>query len=82
MKLILSHDQQIVELQRTNKLEVSRMQRTTTEKHIELTQRLLALENERDLLRIERDELKEENQRLIDDKKLQVYFIVISKLPL
>lgn len=73
MKLILSHDQQIVELQQTNKHEISRMQRTTTEKQIELTQRLLVLENERNLLKIERDELKEENQRLTEDKKLQVY---------
>jgi len=74
MKLIISHDQQIVELQQTNKLEVSQMQKSATEKQIELTQRVLVLENERDLLKSERDLLKEENQRLIEDKKLQVIY--------
>lgn len=74
MKLILSHDQQIVELQQTNKLEISQMQKSVTEKQIELTQKVLALENERDLLKSEKDALKEENQRLIEDKKIQVLF--------
>lgn len=79
MKLIISHDQQIVELQQTNKLEVSQMQKSTTEKQIELTQRILVLENERDLLKSERDELKEENQRLIEDKKLQVIILQLNE---
>jgi len=78
MKLIISHDQQIVELQQTNKLEVSQMQKSATEKQIELTQRILVLENERDLLKSERDELKEENQRLIEDKKLQVIVLQLN----
>lgn len=73
MKLILAHDQQIVELQQTNKLEVSQLQKSATEKQIELTQRVLVLENECDLLKTERDELKEENERLIEDKKLHVF---------
>jgi len=72
MKLILSHDQQIIELQETNKLEISRMQKSAMEKQIELTQRVSVLENECDLLKSERDLLKDENQRLIEDKKLQV----------
>uniref|UniRef100_A0A2S2NL63 Microtubule-associated tumor suppressor 1 n=1 Tax=Schizaphis graminum TaxID=13262 RepID=A0A2S2NL63_SCHGA len=80
MKLIISHDQQIVELQQTNKLEVSQMQKSTTEKQIELTQRILVLENERDLLKSERDVLKEENQRLIEDKKLQNTSLGYQKL--
>jgi len=75
MKLIISHDQQIVELQQTNKLELSQVQKSATEKQIELTQRVLVLENERDLLKSERDVLKEENQRLIEDKKLQVFVL-------
>lgn len=75
MKLIISHDQQIVELQQTNKLELSQMQKSATEKQIELTQRVLVLENERDLLKSERDVLKEENQRLVEDKKLQVFVL-------
>lgn len=72
MKLIISHDQQIVELQKTNKLEVSQMQKSATEKHVEFTQIVLELEKERDLLKSERDLLKDENQQLIEDKKLQV----------
>jgi len=76
MKLIISHDQKIVELQQTNKLEVSQMQKSATEKQIELTQRVLVLENERDLLKSERDVLKEENQRLVEDKKLQVIVLL------
>lgn len=72
MKLILSHDQKIVELQQTNKLEMSLMQKSTMERQIELSQKVLALENERDQLKSESDLLKEENQRLIEDKKLQV----------
>jgi myosin heavy subunit len=80
MKLIISHDQQIVELQQTNKLEVSQMQKSATEKQIELTQRVLVLENERDLLKSERDVLKEQNQRLIEDKKLQNTSLGYQKL--
>lgn len=72
MKLILSHDQQIVELQKTNKLEVSQIQKSAIEKEFELTQKILALEKESDLLKSERDLLKEENQQLMDDKKLYV----------
>lgn len=72
LKLILSHDQQIVELQKTNKLEVSQIQKSATEKQSELTQKILVLENESDLLKSEKDLLKEENQRLLDDKKLYV----------
>lgn len=75
MKLILSHDQQIVELQKSNKLEVSQMQKAATEKQFGLTQNILVLENESVLLKSEIDVLKEENQRLIDDKKLHVLFI-------
>lgn len=78
MKLIISHDQKIVELQQTNKLEMSQMQKSATEKQIELTQRVLVLENERDLLKSERDALKEENQRLIEDKKLQVIYCFVQ----
>lgn len=78
MKLILSHDQQIIELQETNKLEVSQMQKSAMEKQIELTQRVLVLENERDLLKSERDLLKEENQQLIEDKKLHVMIYLDS----
>lgn len=73
MKLILSHDQKIVELQQTNKLEVSHMQKSATEKQIEFSQKILVLENERNLLMSERDVLKEENLRLVEDKKLQVF---------
>lgn len=72
MKLILTHDQQIVELQQTNKLEVSQLHKSATEKQDELTQRVSVLENECDLLKTERDQLKEENERLIEDKKLHV----------
>lgn len=75
MKLILAHDQQIVELQQTNKLEVSQMQKSATEKQIELTQRVSVLENECDLFKTERDQLKEENDRLIEEKKLHVLII-------
>lgn len=74
MKLILSNDQKIVELQQINKLEVSHIQKLTTEKENELTQKILVLENERDLLKSEIDMLKEENQRLVEDKKLQVFY--------
>lgn len=85
MKLILSHDQKIVELQQTSKHEVSHMQKLATEKQIELTQKILVLQNERDLLMSERDILKEENQQLVEDKKLQVFnfnrlFLSISNL--
>lgn len=72
MKLILSHDQRVVELQQANKLEVSQIRKSATEKQIELGEKISALESERDLLKSERDALKEENQRLIEDKKLQV----------
>lgn len=74
MKLILSHDQQIVELQKSNKLEVSQMQKAATEKQFQFTQNILVLENESVLLKSEIDVLKEENQRLMDDKKLHVLF--------
>lgn len=72
MKLILSHDQRVVELQQANKLEMSQIRKYATEKQIELGQKISVLESERDLLKSERDALKEENQRLIEDKKLQV----------
>lgn len=72
MKLILSHDEQVVDLQQTNKLEITQMQKSATIKQIELTQKVLVLENERDLLQSERDQLKEENERLLEDKKLRV----------
>lgn len=78
MKLIISHDQKIVELQQTNKLEMSQMQKSAMEKQIELTQRVLVLENERDSLKSERDTLKEENQRLIEEKKLQVIYCFVQ----
>jgi hypothetical protein len=77
MKLILSHDQKIVELQQINKLEVSHIQKLATEKEIELAQKILVLENEHNLLMSERDILKEENQRLVEDKKLQVFYFNI-----
>lgn len=85
LKLILSHDHQIVELQKTNKLEVSQMQKLATEKQFELTQNILVLENESVLLKTERDVLKEENQRLVDEKKLHVlffnnFFLTVTKL--
>lgn len=78
MKLIISHDQKIVELQQTNKLELSQIQKLATEKHIEFTQRILILEKDLNLLKSERDLLKEENQHLIEDKKLQVLFFFLS----
>lgn len=80
MKLIISHDQKIVELQQTNKLELSQIQKLATEKHIEFTQRILILEKDLNLLKSERDLLKEENQHLIEDKKLQVLFFFLSFL--
>lgn len=83
MKLILSHDKQVIELQETNKLEISQMQKSATDKQIELTQRILILEHECDLLKSETDLLKEENQRLIEDKKLHViimFLLVFTKL--
>lgn len=75
MKLILAHDQKIMELKQTNKLEVSQVQQSVAEKQIELMQKVLALESERDLLKTERDQLKEENEQLIEEKKLLVLIL-------
>lgn len=72
MKLILSHDQQVVELQQTYKLEIYQTQKSSTEKQIELSQKVSVLENERDQLKSDKDLLKEENLQLIEDKKIQV----------
>lgn len=76
MKLILSHDQQIVELQQTYKLEVYQMQKSSTEKQIEFTQKVSVLESELGQFKAERDLLKEENLQLIEDKKIQVISLI------
>ncbi|XP_050429712.1 uncharacterized protein LOC126838941 [Adelges cooleyi] len=71
MKLILCHDQQIVALQQTNKLDLCQLQKTALEKETVLDERVKSLECERDQIKSEKDQLTEENQRLIEARKLE-----------